>query len=105
MAKNFSISSERSDRYLILNLKGDFDGSSAFETIDYIEDSRKSTSCVIINTLGVNKIYPFGIGAFKKNIGLQTPQSSELLFSGPYAWEFTDREDQVIEETKEAQSF
>ncbi len=60
MATNFKIDKHRNKDILSMVLKGDFDGSSAWELIYALKESCKGINKVIIETNGLGRIYPFG---------------------------------------------
>ena len=65
MAKNFRIcTKERSNQSLALELFGDFDGSSACELINVLDESVKNASKVAIDTDGLKTIDAFGLNVF-----------------------------------------
>jgi hypothetical protein len=67
MANNFKISSHRTESNLHLNLTGDFDGSSALELLNMLEENLDDTARVSINTSNLKKIHPFGRQVFNHN--------------------------------------
>ena len=68
MAHNFKIIMHRTIDNLHLNLKGDFDGSSAFELLNILKENLSSTKRILINTNKLKKIYPFGREVFNHNL-------------------------------------
>ena len=62
MAENFRIASqELNNQCTALKLFGDFDGSSAWELINTLDQNTRETSTIAINTDGLRAIYPFGL--------------------------------------------
>ncbi len=65
MAKNFRVCTKaHSNQSLSLQLFGDFDGSSACELINVLDESVKKTSKVAIDTDGLRTIDAFGLNVF-----------------------------------------
>ena len=68
MAHNFKIKLQRTDDNLHIHLKGDFDGSSAFELINAIKENLKNSKCLKIDTCELKEVYPFGREVFNQNL-------------------------------------
>jgi len=65
MAKNFHICiKERSHHLLALRISGDFDGSSACELINVIDETIKKNGKVAIDTNGLRTVDAFGVNVF-----------------------------------------
>jgi len=65
MALNFRVCfKEISNRYTVLQLFGDFDGSSACELIDVLDKSVKKSNKVAIDTDRLKTIDAFGLDVF-----------------------------------------
>lgn len=70
MATNFRIHTKNSDnKKVLINLSGDFDGTSAWELINKLNQCSEKTSLIVINTDRIQHIEPFGLGVLKKNLG------------------------------------
>ena len=83
MAVNFRITLHRSSDSLHLNLTGDFDGSSACELINILQENRNGIKKVYIHTNGIRHIYPFGRGIFHdKSRQLLTTSFSKIILTG-----------------------
>ncbi len=83
MASNFRISFHRNNDDLHLNLKGDFDGSSAFELINTLKAHYGRVRKIVIHTSGLSSIHPFGLGVFQKNCKINK-LCRGLTFSGKH---------------------
>ena len=81
MANNFKIQPHRDKDDLHLQLKGDFDGTSALELINALID-RPYTGKIIIHTDGLKKIYPFGWEVFESNLFRLNGNICKLIFTG-----------------------
>ncbi len=82
MALNFRILRHRSKDVLDLNLRGDFDGSSAKELINVLEDSQAGINRIIIDTNGLRNIHPFGKGVFQKDFPKINRSPVHVIFKG-----------------------
>ena len=88
MATNFKIDVHRNDGNLHLKLKGDFDGTSAYELLDVVRKRAANTSRVFIHTSSLRNIHPFGLHVFRSNLDILKGQSLEFVFTGEYASKF-----------------
>ena len=85
MASNFRILTHQNNGDLHLKLKGDFDGSSAFELINALKAHNGRAGKIVIDTSGLAKIYPFGMDVFQRNCTLIRKPSHALCITGKYA--------------------
>ena len=83
MALNFRILIHENNGNLKLKLRGNFDGSSAFELINTIKAHSGKGGKIIIHTQGLSAIHPFGVGVFQKNCFIKK-LSRSLAFTGKY---------------------
>jgi len=88
MATNFKIDAHRNDENLHLKLKGNFDGTSAYELHDIVRTWADHTSRVFIHTSNLRDIHPFGLHVFRSNLDILKGQSVELMFTGENASQF-----------------
>jgi len=62
---------------------GDFDGSSAHELLNVLEENRKYAVRVFIHTGNLKTVYPFGREVFQNNLSVHNRRSSpQLIFTG-----------------------
>jgi hypothetical protein len=87
MASNFKISSHQNGDNLHLQLIGDFDGTSARQLLNVLENSSNDVFKVIIHTNSLKSIYPFGRDTFRKNLSNMNRRSFRVLFTGENASE------------------
>jgi len=66
MAQNFRILIRREKDIIHFELKGDFDGSSAFELYNAISDHSAKAVRIVINTGDISSIHPFGVSVFRQ---------------------------------------
>lgn len=84
MASNFKlISLQKSDR-LHLKLRGDFDGSSAVELINALNENSAGLHKIIVDTNGLATIHAFGRDVFEKKIRALKRRYLRLIFVGKY---------------------
>jgi len=86
MASNFKISFKRTHCNIYLNLTGDFDGSSAFELINTLEEHNGDGKKTFINTSGLFYIHPFGLSVFRKKFN-NSKLWRNLMITGEHATE------------------
>jgi len=82
MASNFKISVRRQNSSLHLKLIGDFDGTSACELFNFLQDNCNGVSRVFINTRSLREVYPFGVDTFQNSLYLLKDRPFRLMFSG-----------------------
>jgi hypothetical protein len=80
MASNFQIYSYKTRESLHLKLNGDFDGSSAYELINILNETGTDFWEIFIDTKGLKSIHPFGRAVFKKKLGNLNNKLSNLIF-------------------------
>lgn len=75
--------SEKSKGDLHIRLTGDFDGSSACELVNALEDCSESAGNIVIDTCGLLTIHPFGKGVFQKYCAVRKLPHN-ITFTGKY---------------------
>jgi hypothetical protein len=86
MASNFKFSIYRNSDNIHIKLFGDFDGTSAFELINFLKESTEAASKIFVHTSCLNRILPFGRDVFLSNLGfLKGGDSPLLLLTGDEA--------------------
>ncbi len=88
MANNFKIFMHRNNDNLHLKLKGDFDGSSAFELIKVLEKQNSDVKKIFIHTCSLSSVHPFGREVFQNNCPNLNNPSNRLIFTGKYENKF-----------------
>lgn|GEM_PF-288595 len=89
MARNFKIQFSGSDRTLFFDLIGDFDGSSAFELLNILQEKiLTSVQHAYVNTSHLKSIHPFGRDVFARNFPNVTHAGS-ITFTGNHALELS----------------
>jgi anti-anti-sigma regulatory factor len=87
MALNFRMSIQRSKISLNLRLIGDFDGTSAYELLNILAERCHGLKKAVIDTEGLQKVYPFGVETFHKNLRVLKVTPCGLVFTGEKAAE------------------
>ena len=82
MASNFRILYQRNSDRLHLKLRGDMDGDSAYEMINFLEDNSNGIKEVVIETHGLANIFPFGRHVFSKNFYKIKDRYARIVFAG-----------------------
>jgi len=82
MASNFQIYSYKTRDSLHLKLNGDFDGNSAHELINILNEAASSFWEIFIDTNGLKDIHPFGRAVFEKNFSVLNKKLSHFIFIG-----------------------
>lgn len=85
MAKRFHVSArETSYQSLALRLYGDFDGSSAWELINLLDESVKKNETVAIDTNGLKTIDAFGLAVFLPQMSKLNNTRADIQITGRF---------------------
>jgi hypothetical protein len=88
MAANFKITLHQKSDNLHLRLDGDFDGNSAYELLNILENHCSFVSRSFVHTNGLKHIYPFGSFLFRSHLCYLKPCKQMFLkFTGDHARE------------------
>ncbi len=91
MAVNFRIASKELDtQSTALKLFGDFDGSSAWELINALNDNTREAGKIAINTDGLRAINPFGLDVYLPNMSKLKKTRSNIQVTGRFREIFQD---------------
>jgi hypothetical protein len=82
MAANFKLFLHKSSDSIHLKMFGDFDGSSAHELLQAIQNSATRSFQVFVDTENLNHIYAFGKDVFQNNLRIVNKQSNNIIFIG-----------------------
>jgi anti-anti-sigma regulatory factor len=85
MASNFEISAYPYNDTLCLKLKGDFDGTSAYELINELEKNCDGIPEVFIHTSALTHLSPMGRAAFHIYLDNLYKQPTRLVFTGKFS--------------------
>jgi len=94
MAANFRITLHQNFDYLHLRLDGDFDGSSAQELLNALEERCSFSSRAFIHTSGLRRVDPVGLSVFHSNLKdlEKGGKCRPLHFTGDHACELAPEE-------------
>ncbi len=70
MKENFSIEKHRNNDILNVILRGDLDGSGAWELLNELKENCSGVNKVVIQTRFLNHLYPFGKDTVIKHLYL-----------------------------------
>ena len=93
MANNFKISVRKKSADLHIKLKGDFDGTSAYQLIRVLKNHSNICTRIFVNTGSLKAVHLFGKNVFHKNLEFLNRQPCRLCFTGRKASEFTSYRD------------
>ncbi len=82
MSRNFKIDTRHDHGSVRLRLSGDFDGSSACELLNAIEDCKETALRVLVDTGGLKEVHDFGRAVFERGSSLTTRSSAEIVLVG-----------------------
>jgi anti-anti-sigma regulatory factor len=85
MATNFKINISRNGDTLYLNLRGDFDGSSAWELLNDMNDKGNNMRRIFIDTNGLKHVHPFGQAIFEKQLPAVKRYKRTIILVGKHA--------------------
>ncbi|MGD8991877.1 MAG: hypothetical protein PVI00_10535 [Desulfobacterales bacterium] len=92
MANNFRISIHRKSDNISIRLAGDFDGSSADELLNVLQDRLNDIASISIDTSELNKIYPFGRDVFTHHLFKLKQYNCRINLVGKNAEQITPSE-------------
>jgi hypothetical protein len=84
MANNFKFLSNRSCNKIHLKLFGDFDGSSAYELLNVLNNCKDDCIQIFIDTNNINSIDPFGKEVFRRNLGVFDIKIDKIIINGKH---------------------
>jgi anti-anti-sigma regulatory factor len=70
---------------LHINLRGDFDGSAAFELLNTLKENLNNSKHIFIDTNSLKQIYPFGREVFNNNFQKLKNHQIRIQYIGPNA--------------------
>ncbi len=96
MSIHFQVTFRKNNGNLHVSPKGDFDGSSAWELVNLLQEQYEGTGRVFINTKNLRKVCSFGCRTFKCNIHLSRVPVNQLFFKGEKGFEIAPNGSKVI---------
>ena len=88
MASNFHLFQNPNRDSLHIHMRGDFDGTSAYELINALKNHTGDYYTVWIDTDELNQIHDFGIDVFQRNL-LGGNNSRNIIFIGRHKHRFS----------------
>jgi anti-anti-sigma regulatory factor len=89
MACNFNISVTKSGNHVCLKLNGDFDGSSACELVNLLNEGELvESSKVMVDTNELKHVYPFGLNVLHHRLYELKSRRIPLIFTGKMSGRF-----------------
>ena len=89
MAGNFNISVTKSGDHVCLKLNGDFDGSSACELTNLLNDGELfNSSEILVDTDSLKNVYPFGLNVLHSRLHKAKSRKIPLIFTGKMSGRF-----------------
>lgn len=87
MSTNFQIEVKKRNGNLHVTPRGDFDGSSAWELVNLLNDQYDGEGRVVIDTHNLRELCPFGCSTFQCRLNQSRLPSSQLSFKGEKGYE------------------
>ena len=84
MATNFTISTRRKNNKFYVDLKGDFDRSSAHLLLNALRKNSDFEGKIYVDTNGLRLVSPFSLEIMKRNLTELKNKSSNIIFIGKY---------------------
>jgi len=78
----FQITFDKNNGTLHVQPEGDFDGTSAWELLNFLNDQYSGQGRVVIDTSRLRQIHPFGSNTFKCRLKMVQLPSDRLFFMG-----------------------
>jgi hypothetical protein len=92
MAGNFNINVSQTSDSVCLKLSGEFDGSSACELLNLLNDGKLSAnSKILVDTELLKRIHPFGLKILHSRLQKKKMKEIPLVFTGQFSARFTSR--------------
>ena len=92
MAGNFNINVSQTSDSVCLKLSGEFDGSSACELLNLLNDGKFSGSTkILVDTEFLRHIHRFGLEILHSRLQEKKTKEIPLVFTGQFSARFTSR--------------
>ena len=91
MSANFQIKVKKRNGNLRVSPSGDFDGSSAWELLNFLDQEYDGSGQVIIDTNKLRNMCPFGCDTFRCRVQLSRLPSNRLSFEGEKGYEIAPK--------------
>jgi hypothetical protein len=80
MASNFTMRFQKENGNLHINLRGDFDGSSAYILFNALKRNYDDSNKIFVETRGLRKVSPFGRDTLQSNLSEFKGSPSKIFF-------------------------
>jgi hypothetical protein len=87
MASNFQLFKFPNRDGIHIHMRGDFDGTSAHELINFLKKQNQDYT-VFIDTNSLNQIHNFGLDVFQKKLMTGAKNNRNLVFIGKHKQRF-----------------
>ena len=92
MAGNFNIDVTKTGDGVRVKLNGSFDGSSACELVNLLNNGNLyDTSRILVDTDALKDVHPFGLDVMRHRLHIVKSGKPPLVFTGKMAARFTAR--------------
>lgn len=89
MARNFNIDVTQSGDGVRLKLNGSFDGTSACELVNLLNNGNLGdTAKILVDTDALKDVHPFGLEVLRQRLHIAQSRQPLLIFSGKRAAQF-----------------
>ncbi len=99
MAANFRVTFKRNNGKLHVKPRGNFDGNSAWELFNLLEENYECQKQVVIETGNIQHICPFGCSTFQCQINLSRIPKDRLYFQGEKGHVIAPEGSNIVEDT------
>jgi len=96
MSAKFKIESRTSNGNLHLSPSGDFDGTSAWELLNFIHESYKGKGRVFIDTNRLQQLCSFGCNTFRCGLNFSLLPADRIFFKGKNGFDMAPNGSRVI---------
>ena len=96
MSVNFQIEFKRNNENLHVQPLGDFDGNSAWELINFLQEQYNGEGQVFIDTLKLREMCPFGCSIFQCRFKYSQVPANRLVINGKKGLEIAPKGSRVI---------
>ncbi len=96
MSTNFQVTFKKSNGNLHIKPVGDFDGSSAWQLINLLDEKYDGKGRVFIDTRNLRKVHSFGCSTFQCRFHFCRVPATQLFFKGKKGYELAPKGSKVI---------
>jgi anti-anti-sigma regulatory factor len=96
MSAKFQVATKVINGDLYMHPRGDFDGSSALELINLLQEKFDGKGQVIIDTTGLQEICPFGCSMFQNRLNLSHVSTHRLCFTGEKGYQIAPEGSKIV---------